>query len=219
MTLPGDLTKILPSETAWAWERIAPIVPSDCRLAGGTALAIHLHHRESRDLDFFYKDPTLDLVALERSLSELGPFAVSTRASGTLNGLLRGARVQFLDAHDQVDLDDPVTRAGMLVSSLSDILAMKVKVIGDRGELRDYFDLKRIEELAGRTVEEGIGLYMARYQIAPEHPSIEHVVEALGYLDDVDEDAMLPEDHATIAAYWKRRQPEISRALARFPGA
>ncbi len=217
MTLPAEIAKILPPETAWAWERIAPVLPADCRLAGGTALAVHLHHRESRDLDFFYKDPTLDLAALEQRLSELGSFAVSARAPGTLNGLLRGAKLQFLDAGDQVDLDDPLPCAGILVSSLSDILAMKVKVIGDRGELRDYFDLKCIEELTGRTVEEGIGLYMARYLIAPEHPSIGRIVEALGYLDDVDEDDMLPEDHATIAAYWERRQPEISRALARFP--
>lgn len=219
MTLPTDLTEILPGETAWAWERVAPILPADCRLAGGTALAVHLHHRESRDLDFFYKDPTLELAELEQRLSELGSFAVSSRAPGALNGLLRGAKLQFLDAHDQIDLDEPLPRAGILVSSISDIFAMKVKVIGDRGELRDYFDLKRIEELTGRTVEEGIGLYMARYLIPPEHPSIVHIVEALGYLDDVDEDEMLPEDRATIAAYWQRRQPEISRNLARFPGA
>jgi hypothetical protein len=217
VTLPTELEGILPPETAWAWERIAPVLPPDCRLAGGTALAVHLHHRQSRDLDFFYTNPTFDLVELERQLSELGSFAVSSRAPGTLNGLLRGAKLQFLDAHDQVDLDEPEPHAGILVYSLADIFAMKVKVIGDRGELRDYFDLKRIEEITGRGVEEGIGLYMARYRIPPEHPSIVHIVEALGFLDDVDEDDMLPEDRSTIAAYWKRRQPEISRGLARFP--
>jgi hypothetical protein len=219
VTLPADLKEILPPETAWAWERVAPVLPPDCRLAGGTALAVHLHHRQSRDLDFLYKDATLDLAALERRLSELGSFAVSSRAPGTLNGLLRDTKLQFLDAHDQVDLDEPEPHAGILVYSLADIFAMKVKVIGDRGELRDYFDLKRIEEITGRGVEEGIGLYMTRYQIPPEHPSIVHIVEALGYLDDVDEDDMLSEDRATIAAYWMRRQPEISRSLARFPGA
>ena len=218
MTLPAELGEILPPEAAWAWERVAPVLPPDCRLAGGTALAVHLHHRQSRDLDFFYTNPTFDLVALEQQLSQLGSFAVSSRAPGTLNGLLRGAKLQFLDAHGQVDLDEPEPHAGILVYSLADIFAMKVKVIGDRGELRDYFDLKRIEEITGRGVEEGIGLYMTRYQIPPEHPSIVHIVEALGYLDDVDEDAMLPEDRSTIAAYWKRRQPEIGRGLARFPG-
>jgi hypothetical protein len=47
-----------------------------------------------------------------------------------------------LDAHDQIDLDEPQVHAGILVSSLPDVFAMKVKVIGDRGELRDYFDLR-----------------------------------------------------------------------------
>ncbi len=143
---------------------------------------------------------------------------MSSRAPGTLNGILRSAKLQFLDAHDEVDLDKPEPHAGILVSSLADVFAMKVKVIGDRGELRDYFDLMRMEQIAGRRIEEGIGLYMTRYRVAPEHPSIEHIVEALGYLDDVDEDDLLPEDRATIAAYWRRRQPEISRSLARFPG-
>jgi len=218
MTLPTDLTEILPLQTAWAWEHVAPVLPPSCRLVGGTALAVHLRHRQSRDLDFFYTDPDLDLAALQQRLSQLGSFAVSSRAPGTLNGMLQSAKLQFLDAHDQVDLDKPEPHAGILVSSLPDVFAMKVKAIGDRGELRDYFDLKRIEEITGRGFEEGIGLYMTRYQVQPEHPSIGHIVEALGYLDDVDEDDMLPEDKATIAAYWKRRQPEISRNLARFPG-
>jgi hypothetical protein len=218
VTLPADLTEILPRETAWAWEQVAPVLPPSCRLVGGTALAVHLRHRQSRDLDFFYTDSTLDLAALERRLTRLGSFAVSTRAPGTLNGILGSAKLQFLDAHDQVDLDEPKPHAGIPVSSLADVFAMKVKVIGDRGELRDYFDLKRIEELTGRGIEEGIGLYRTRYRVPPEHPSIEHIVEALGYLGDVDEDDLLPEDHATIAAYWKHRQPEVSRNLARFGG-
>lgn len=219
MTLPADLAEILPRETARAWEQIAPILPNSCRLAGGTALAVHLRHRQSRDLDFFYNDPDLSLDALEQRLSSLGSFAVSSRAPGTLDGVLQSAKVQFLDAHDQIDLDKPKRHAGILISSLADVFAMKAKVIGDRGELRDYFDLKRIEEITGRGFEEGIGLYMTRYQIPPEHPSIGHIVEALGYLDDIDEDDMLPESRTKIAAYWKHRQPEISRSLARFPGA
>ncbi len=137
MTPPAELTDIMPGETARAWEHIAPMLPPSCRLAGGTALAVHLRHRQSRDLDFFYNDPDLDLAELEQRLSGLGSFAVSSRAPGTLNGILGAAKLQFLDAHDQVDLDEPNPHAGILVSSLADVFAMKVKVIGDRGELRD----------------------------------------------------------------------------------
>ena len=218
MTLPTELTAILPPETAWAWEQIAPILPDSCRLAGGTALAVHLHHRQSRDLDFFYSDPGVDLAALERDCHSLARSREQSRARDP-QWNPADAKIQFLDAHDQIELAEPERRAGILVSSLADVFAMKVKVIGDRGELRDYFDLERIEQITGRRFEEGIGLYMTRYRIPPEHPRIGHIVEALGYLDDVDEDDMLPEDHATIAAYWRRRQPEISRNLARFPSS
>jgi DNA-binding MarR family transcriptional regulator len=128
----------------------------------------------------------------------------------------RRSRVQFLGARGQINLEQPIPIAGIRVLGLSDILAMKVKVIGDRGELRDYFDLKRIEQMTGRTFEEGLGLYMSRYGVKPEDASIMHIVTALGYLDDVDEDDLLPESKQEIAQYWTRRQPEVIRNLSRF---
>jgi hypothetical protein len=72
VSLPAELDRLLPAQTARAWERIAPIVPPSCRLAGGTALAVHLGHRQSRDLDFFYSDPGLDLDSLARALGRAG---------------------------------------------------------------------------------------------------------------------------------------------------
>ncbi len=59
---------------------------------------------------------------------------------------------------------------------------------------------------------------MARYAVLPEDASIPHIVQSLGYLDDVDEDDMLPESKAEIAAYWRWRQPEILRNLSRHGG-
>jgi hypothetical protein len=215
VTLPAELRRILPAETAEAWERIAPVLPAGSRLGGGTALAVHLGHRESRDLDFFFGDPDLDLHALERLLGTRGELAVTRRAPGTLNCQFGGAKVQFLHAVGQRDLDEPLLVQGLSVLGISDLFAMKVKAIGDRGELRDYFDLQQIEELTGRRVEEGIGLYMARFGVAPEDASIPHIMEALGYLDDVDEDELLPVGRAGIATYWRRRQPEVLRNLSR----
>jgi len=216
VTLPPAVSSILPADTARTWETIAPAIPEGAYLAGGTALAVHLHHRQSRDLDFFFGDAALDLDALDRRLRTLGPFAVTSRAPDTLNGLFSQTRVQFLGARGQINLEQPIPIAGIRVLGLSDILAMKVKVIGDRGELRDYFDLKRIEQITGRTFEEGLGLYMSRYGVKPEDASIMHIVTALGYLDDVDEDDLLPESKQEIAQYWTRRQPEVIRNLSRF---
>jgi hypothetical protein len=67
---------------------------------------------------------------------------------------------------------------GIEVAGVGDILAMKLKVIVDRGELRDYFDLMAIERDAGRTVEEGLGLSLERYGLELEPFVIEPVVRA-----------------------------------------
>jgi Nucleotidyl transferase AbiEii toxin, Type IV TA system len=215
VTLPAELRRILPPETAEVWEAVAPVLPADCKLGGGTGLAVHLWHRESRDLDFFFGDAELDLDALEGLLRTRGEVAVTRRAPGTLNCQFGGAKLQLLHAAGQRNLDEPLRVEGISVLGLADLFAMKVKAIGDRGELRDYFDLKQIEELTERRIEEGIGLYMARFGVAPEDESIPHIVEALGYLEDVDEDELLPEGKAEIANYWRRRQPQVLRSLSR----
>ena len=37
-------------------------------------------------------------------------------------------------------LEPPEEVDGLRIAGLSDLMAMKLKVVGDRGELRDYFD-------------------------------------------------------------------------------
>ncbi len=84
---------ILPPDTALTWETIAPIVPSTAYLGGGTAIAVRLAHRASRDLDFFFHRNSVDLEKLTTKLSAAGPFAVTERAPGTLNGIFSATRV------------------------------------------------------------------------------------------------------------------------------
>ena len=91
---------ILPPDTASTWEAIAPIVPPTAYLGGGTAIAVHLGHRISRDLDFFFHHSSVDLAELTQELSKAGPFAVTERAPGTLNGIFSATKVQFLHADE-----------------------------------------------------------------------------------------------------------------------
>ncbi len=219
MTLPAHIRKVLPKDTADSWEAIAPVLPSGLYLAGGTALAVHLQHRVSRDLDFFYHDHAIGLTELEESLASTGPFAITSRAAGTLNGLFSRTKVQFLhcdETEDQTLLEPPTEVAGVPVAGIPDIFAMKLKVIADRGELRDYFDLMVIEQQTGLSVAEGIGFFLTRYRRKPDNQVLMPVISALGYLDDVDEDDSLPVTKATIDTYWRKRQPEVARHLQRF---
>ena len=205
---------ILTRETSDAWRRIVPLVPDWTYLSGGTALAVHLHHRVSRDLDFFTRQP-FDADALsEQLLDAFDDFAPTRVDTGTVNGTLGGAKLQFLEATALRVLFEPTRQAGLLIAGLEDILATKVKVIGDRPALRDYFDLMRIEEMTDLTVDEGFRLYVQKYEEGRSNPSnIGHLLASLGYLDDVDDDPGLPTDKAAVEAYWRRRQPQIARSL------
>jgi hypothetical protein len=219
--MPSDHVRaILPGDTATTWDAIAPIVPQQAYLGGGTAIAVHLGHRISRDLDFFFHHHSIDLDDLASRLSAVGPFAVTERSPGILNGLFSSTKVQFLHADEgrpQLLLEQPVETDGLRVAELSDLIAMKLKVVGDRGELRDYFDLMTIEQRTGRTADEGLALFVARFQ--PEYPeqAINHILLGLGYFEDVDPDDALPVPRSEIVDYWTRRQREIIAARGRLP--
>lgn len=218
---PEALRSVVPGDTLRTWTALAPVMPDALYLGGGTALAVHLAHRESRDLDFFYHRGAVDLCALKAKLGQLGSFAVTQRAPGTLGGVFSGTKLQFLhsdEAAPQRQLEPTSKLAGINVAGIGDILAMKLKVIAERGELRDYFDLKSIEQRTGRTVEEGLGLFRERYGASADSQALGRVVRALGYLDNVEEDKLVPEDKREIAAYWTARQPDIIRSLARVRG-
>lgn len=219
MTLPDDLRSVLPRQTAQAWPAVAAVAPDDAVLMGGTALTVHLHHRISRDLDLFTAS-SFDPEALAARLAEHGWFATTTMAEGTLNGVLDEAKVQFLWAEGQHQLEEPTRVAGMAVGSVSDLLATKVKVIGDRGELRDYVDLMAIEQQAHRGVEEGIELYLQRFGLDDTHPSVRAIVLGLGHFGDVAGDPLLeaeqgPDLFDRVRTYWQHRQREVIARLDR----
>ncbi len=160
--LPTDLKDYLPERTVDAWVKLARLVPLSGYLAGGTGLTVYLRHRISRDLDFMMAEPE-DLSRLRHEIGRLGKFAVTHQDEATLNGVFEGTRPQFLEATGQKIVGTFEVVAGIGVASVEDIMAMKLKVIGDRGELRDYFDLMEIDQRGIVPVAEGLQLFVERY--------------------------------------------------------
>ncbi|MGH9099081.1 MAG: nucleotidyl transferase AbiEii/AbiGii toxin family protein [Acidimicrobiales bacterium] len=216
MSIPADLRGVLARSTAAAWRKLAPILPSGAYLGGGTAVAVHLRHRESRDLDFFVPEP-FDVPALRSRIERAGELVATRFEIDTLNGFLDEAKVQFLLAAGQVQLRPTTVVADIAVASLEDLQAMKLRAITGRGELRDYLDLMEIERRGGLDVLRGLGFYLTRYQPEDAASSLVHIVRALGFLEDVADDPGLPVSREEIEAYWHRRQPDLVRAVARSP--
>lgn len=199
-----------------AWRTLVPRLPPELYLGGGTATALHLHHRVSQDLDFFYHHGAVDLGALERDLTRVG-VAVTVRAPGTLRTLVGETKVEFLHAdhvRPQHLLQSPEVIAGLRVAGLKDLIAMKLKVLAERGELRDYYDIRQIDLHGGISVEDGIALYLERYDLDRASDALPHLIRALGYLDDVGEDEQLPVSKAELVAWWRRRQAQLIRNLS-----
>jgi hypothetical protein len=84
--------------------------------------------------------------------------------------------------------------------------------VGQRGELRDYFDLMEIERLAGMTADLGMTYYLSRFQPDDPHAQVSHIIRGLGYFADVDDDEQLPVPREEIERYWRERQPQILRS-------
>jgi hypothetical protein len=213
--LPDRVRRILPPDTAATWLILAPHLPKEVYLGGGTAVAVHLAHRESRDLDFFFHQQ-VDLAEIKRLLAGLGAFAATHESDGTLRGLFGATKVEFFDASRLDLLAEPTVVAGLHVASLQDLMAMKLKVMAERGEMRDYFDVKMIDEQGAVSIEEGVGLYMRRYGIDASSDALPHLYRTMGDLSDVEVDELLPIGLDELQRWWSARQARVLRNSDRF---
>jgi hypothetical protein len=82
--------------------------------------------------------------------------------------------------------------------------------------MRDYFDVKAIDEAGGVSVEEGIELYIERYGVDPSSALMTHLYKAMGDLSDVEVDESLPTGKAELQAWWSARQVQVLRNSSRF---
>jgi len=116
-------------------------------MAGGTALSLQLKLRDSEDFDFFTKDsfePSLILDDISKSGHECTVLQI---ARGTLNILVDGIKLQFLQyPYNVIKLIETEIK-DIRLASIDDISAMKLSAIGSRGSKKDFFDLYCIYHL------------------------------------------------------------------------
>lgn len=223
MTTPdaqlADYGSVIDDATRSVWPIIASCAPSGGVLMGGTALAVHLRHRSSRDLDVFTAE-AFDHDEIEARLRAAATDCRRRSSGGVvLDCAVDNVIVQFVHAPDQRMLAAPSELEGMQVGSMADLFATKLKAVGGRAELRDYFDVMCIEQASGLGVVDGIQMYLTRFGLSAEHASVRHIIESLGYLDDVEDDPYLHRSAGSdvrrrVAAYWQGRHPRLLEELS-----
>lgn len=135
---------ILPPPQLRLWDELAE-VPSEFVLYGGTALALHLGHRESADFDFF-SDRPLDSGLLAPAIPFLADATATQREPNAFSCIVdRGGAVKlsFFGLPWLKQLSPPLVAPdnGLQVASLLDIAAAKASVVQQRAEAKDYLDI------------------------------------------------------------------------------
>jgi hypothetical protein len=177
--------EILPPAQKEIWPQLAPAPDLSFVLYGGPAVALHLGHRVSIDFDFFKAEP-LDKARIETSFQFV-------RNARTLqeeeNSLVMdvpmpsgSVKVSFFGELALGRINDPLQTRDrvLLVASLEDLLATKLKAILDRAEAKDYRDISAMLS-AGVSLEKALGAFASNYRRDPALP-----LKALGFFKDGD---------------------------------
>ncbi len=111
----------------------------DLRLVGGTALALHLGHRLSIDIDLF---GCIDFRThdINHILSQFGDVQPLAQSKSIRVFRIDDIKVDFVN-YPYNWLHDAITCDGIRLASLSDIAAMKLNAITGRGSRKDFVDL------------------------------------------------------------------------------
>jgi predicted nucleotidyltransferase component of viral defense system len=112
----------------------------DYTFVGGSALALHLCHRKSEDLDFFtYRHSSFDKQKIRKYLAKFEQKEILNESDEQMDLLINGVKVTFFDA--QWEFLTPAVPNSFNLSTLEAIAAMKVNVLFLRAKYRDYYDL------------------------------------------------------------------------------
>ena len=153
-------------------------------LAGGTALALHLGHRISIDLDFF--NPLhFDSHEIMTKLKSLGEYESDQQTKKTINGVFNSVKFSYFYYSYNL-IAKTVDFDGIALASLKDIAAMKLVAITDRGTKKDYIDLYFLAQKF--SFEEMFDFYEEKYNLIDSNRII--ILKSMGYFLDADESEM-----------------------------
>lgn len=177
-------TKTLLPDTVRAIKLVSniPIVKS-AYLAGGTALAIHLGHRISVDLDFFTQ-AEIEEDILAQDLNRLSEFKQEGKAWRTVWG--RIGETKFSLFYYKYPLLAPTQKFMQInLLDLKDIAAMKIAALGDRGTKRDFVDLFFLSKVY--SLNEMLSFYDQKY--GDLETKLYHLIRSFDFFADAENDA------------------------------
>ena len=151
------------------------------RLVGVTALALHLGHRKSVDLDMF---GTFDPIVSYRKLLADAGHSVEGAENGTVQSLrVNNVKVDLVN-YPYPWLDDAIEEGNIRLAGLRDIAAMKLSAVANRGRKKDFIDVARLLDVF--SLDQMLSLYKEKFSVS----ELSFPLRGLMYFDDAEEDPM-----------------------------
>jgi len=186
---------VLPPPQQAVWHLLAPAKDLGLVLYGGTAIALRLGHRTSIDFDFF-SSLTLDKDLLLKTMPFLGEKPPEQDKANTFTVITRNVKFSFLGNLTFGCFTPPELTSDRIlqVAALDDLLALKIKVIHERSERKDFQD---IAALLRQGVPLERGLAIAERMFAPSlSPMI--ALRALTYFEGGDVPSLSKAEKETL---------------------
>ena len=176
-------------------------------LAGGTALALMLGHRQSVDFDFFTQQNIPDPLRLVTELQDAG-FTVEPQsvAPDTLLVTISQVKASFITYRYRM-LEEYVDYPAydLKLASLSDIAAMKLAAIAQRGARKDFIDCCALIRNT-YTLPQMLQFYREKFGFK----DVTHVLYGLAYFEDAEREPM---PKMLLRTSWKQVKQEIQAAV------
>ncbi len=200
------------------WDEDVATVPAGFVLYGGTAIALHLGHRQSLDFDFFSSDP-LDRRALRDACPLVARAQTLQDEPDTLTVVADKAgtpvKLSFFGGIDFGRVGEPLRVPGRsAIASRLDLLGTKLATITQRIEARDYVDVAALLH-SGLSINEGVAALLGLYG---NQASGLQSVKTIAWFEDGNLERLLPQDVREIltraaAAYDPRTPPAPKLSL------
>jgi len=177
---------------------LVPLLPPNTYLAGGTALALHLNHRRSFDLDLYSPQEFEAQLYLQLLEQKIPDFQLTSTSWQTIYGISQNTELSLF-YYQYPLLEKPIKFQGLPIASVADIGAMKLEAILSRGFKRDFFDLYTICQLDDYDLEKLLKLNQKKY--GRDESYLPHIFKSLVYFTDAEE---LSERVEIIDNQWKK---------------
>lgn len=186
---------------------------SDWYLAGGTALALQVGHRESVDLDFFNPSSDFSEARLVGRFKQ-ADWRTNFIKEATIYGKLLGAKISFIGYPFFIPKQEPFWYGSVRVLGPRDIAVMKIIAISQRGKKRDFVDLYWYANNR-QSLAEVVPLIIGQYPNT--NHNLHHILRSLTYFDEAEKDPMPQINFVVtwqqIKAYFRKEVPLLAHKL------